>query len=191
MKNLQNLFLNELSDIYDAEHRICKALPKMAKAATNEELKDAFQEHLTETEGQITKLQEVFECFDVKPKTKTCKATVGLLEEADEMAAEFKDSPAINAALIAAALKVEHYEIATYTTLIEWANLLDNSEAADLLGEILEEEQNASVTLREIAAETCNEEAEEAGEEPEKAEVTAKTKSSPKASTGRKTPAAR
>ena len=93
MKTLHDLFINELSDIYDAEHRICKALPKMVNAATNEELKDAFQEHLSETEEQIKKLQEVFDCFDVKAKTKTCKATVGLLEEADEMAAEFKGSP--------------------------------------------------------------------------------------------------
>lgn len=189
MKTLQTLFINELSDIYDAEHRICKALPKMARAATNEELKDAFNEHLTETEDQVTKLQEVFKCFDVKPKTKTCKATVGLLEEADEMAAEFKGSPCLNAALIAAAQKVEHYEIATYTTLIEWANLLDNAEAAELLGEILEQEQTASSTLREIAEDSCNAEAE--GDQSDEAAAPAKAKPSPMASAGRNAARAR
>lgn len=183
MKTLQTLFINELSDIYDAEHRICKALLKMASAATNEDLKDAFNEHRTETQDHVTKLQEVFKCFDVKPKTKTCKATVGLLEEADEMAAEFKDSPCLDAALIAAAQKVEHYEIATYTTLIEWANLLDNAEAAELLGEILEEEQTASSTLREIAEDSCNTEAE--GDQYDEDAAPAKAKSSPKTSAGR------
>lgn len=191
MKTLQNLFINELSDIYDAEHRILKALPKMIKAATNEDLKDALQEHLTETEGQVAKLQEVFSCFDVKPKTKTCKATVGLLEEADEMAAEFKDSPVLNAALIAAALKVEQYEIATYTTLIEWANLLENPEAAEYLAEILEEEQTASATLSEIAADSCYDEAKRGESEDDETNKPSKTKASPKASAGRKTARAR
>lgn len=99
----QDLFLNELADIYDAEHRIAKALPKMAKAATSPKLKTAFEAHLKETESHATKVEEVFGCFDRKAKTKTCDATVGLLKEGEEMAASFEGSPAINAALIGAA----------------------------------------------------------------------------------------
>jgi len=109
MKTLKDLFLAELADIYDAEQRLVKALPKMAKAATCTHLKETFQQHLAETEGHVTKVQRVFACFDAKPKSEKCEATVGLLDEADEIAGEFKGSAAINAALIAAAQKVEHY----------------------------------------------------------------------------------
>src|SRR6188474_673637 len=101
-KTLKELFLNELADIYDAERRIVKALPKMAKAATSEDLKKAIQKHLKETEGHVKKLEQVFASFDLKAKGKTCEATIGLLEEGDEIALEFKGSPAINAALVAA-----------------------------------------------------------------------------------------
>lgn len=159
MKTLNDLFIEELADIYDAEKRLVKALPKMAKAATCDKLKAAIEAHLEETEGHVTKLEEVFECFDLKPKGQTCEATVGLLEEADEIAADFKDSPAINAALVCAAQKVEHYEIASYGCLQEWARLLGNEEAAELLGEILEEEKSANESLTELARATCNEEA--------------------------------
>lgn len=156
MKNLKSLFLAELADIYDAEKRIVKALPKLAKAATCEELKSAFTHHLEETEGQITKLKEVFACFDLKAKGETCEATVGLLKEGDEIAEEFKGSPAINAALVAAAQKVEHYEIATYGCLHEWAGLLGSEKAATLLKEILEEEIAANESLNELAQAKCN-----------------------------------
>ena len=103
MKTLKDLFLGELADMYDAEQRIVKALPKMAKAATCDDLKAAIQSHLKETEGHVKKLEQVFQCFDKEAKGKTCEATVGLLKEGDEIAAEFKGSPAINAALIGAA----------------------------------------------------------------------------------------
>ena len=126
MKTLRDLFLKELADIYDAERRTVKALPKMAKAATCDKLKQAILAHLEETEGHVLKLEDVFESFDEKPKGTTCKVTVGLLEEGDEIAADFKGSPAINAALISAAQKVEHYEIASYGCLHEWAGLLGN-----------------------------------------------------------------
>lgn len=159
MKTLKDLFLNELADIYDAERRIVKALPKMVKAATDDDLKAAFQSHLEETEGHVKKLEQVFECFDVKAKGKTCKATVGLLEEGEEIAAEFEDSPAINSALISAAQKVEHYEIASYGCLHEWAAKLGNEEAAELLQEILEEEIAADGALTELALAASNDEA--------------------------------
>jgi len=159
MKTLKNLFLDELADMYDAEQRIVKALPKMAKAATCEDLKAAIKSHLKETEGHVKKLKQVFQCFDKKAKGKTCEATVGLLKEGDEIAAEFKGSPAINAALIAAAQKVEHYEIASYGCLSEWAGLLGNQKAAGLLQQILDQEKHANEALNELAHSSLNEEA--------------------------------
>ena len=159
MKILKDLFLDELADMYDAERRIVKALPKMAKAATCPDLKAAIQSHLKETEGHVTKLEEVFQSFNQKAKGKTCEATVGLLEEGDEIAADFKGSPAINAALISAAQKVEHYEMASYGCLHEWAGLLGNEEAAGLLKGILGEEKAANETLTKLARASSNEEA--------------------------------
>jgi ferritin-like metal-binding protein YciE len=159
MKTLQDLFLDELADMYDAEQRIVKALPKMAKAATCDELKGAILSHLEETKGHVAKLEQVFKCFDEEAKGKTCEATKGLLEEGDEIAAEFKDSPAINAALIGAAQKVEHYEMASYGCLHEWAGLLGNDDAADLLQEILDEEKAANRSLTELARASSNKEA--------------------------------
>ncbi len=159
MKTLKDLFLDELADIYDAEHRIIKALPKMAKAATCPDLKAAFQSHLKETEGQVKKLEQVFKSFGEKAKGKKCEATIGLLEEGDEIAAEFKGSPAINAALIAAAQKVEHYEMASYGCLHEWAGLLGNKEAAGLLQQILDQEKGANEALNELAHASSNNEA--------------------------------
>ena len=159
MKTLKNLFLDELADMYDAEQRIVKALPKMAKAATCDDLKGAIQAHLKETEGHVTKLEQVFASFDQKAKGKTCEATVGLLKEGDEIAAEFKGSSAINAALISAAQKVEHYEMASYGCLHEWAGLLGNEKAAGLLKGILGEEKAANETLTKLARASSNEEA--------------------------------
>lgn len=159
MKILKDLFLDELADMYDAERRIVKALPKMAKAATCPDLKAAIQSHLKETEGHVTKLEEVFASFDQKARGKTCEAIVGLLKEGDEIAAEFKESPAINAALISAAQKVEHYEMASYGCLHEWAGLLENEEAAELLQEILDQEKSANQTLTELARSSSNDEA--------------------------------
>lgn len=159
MKTLEDLFLNELADMYDAEQRIVKALPKLAKAATCDDLKAALQSHLKETEGHVKKLEQVFQCFGEKAKGKTCEATKGLLEEGDEIAAEFKGSPAINAALIAAAQKVEHYEMASYGCLHEWAGLLGNQKAATILQGILDEETAANESLTELARASSNAEA--------------------------------
>ena len=159
MKNLKSLFLAELADIYDAEMQISKALAKMTKAATCKELKAVFQNHLAETKVQITQLKEVFACFDLKAKGETCEATVGLLKEGEEIAAEFKASHAINAALIAAAQKVEHYEMATYGCLYEWAKVLGNKKASSLLKGILKEEIKANKVLNDLARSKINAEA--------------------------------
>jgi ferritin-like metal-binding protein YciE len=159
MKTLKDLFLDELMDMYDAEHRIIKALPKLAGAASCEKLKAAFLKHLEETKGQVTKLEQVFQAFDEEPKAKKCKATVGLLEEGDEIASENKGEPTINAALISAGQKVEHYEIASYGCLYEWAGLLGNKEAASLIKEILDQEKAANTTLTELAQAKNNKEA--------------------------------
>lgn len=159
MKTLKDLFLDELADMYDAEKRIVKALPKMAKAATCPDLKAAIQSHLKETHGHVQKLEQVFQLFGMKPKGKTCEATKGLLEEGDELAADFKGSPAINAAIIGAAQKVEHYEVASYGCLHEWAGLLGNTRAAGLLQQILDEEKAANESLTDLARASSNDEA--------------------------------
>ncbi len=159
MKTLNDLFLDELADIYDAENRLVKALPKMVNAATCDDLKAAIQAHLEETKGHVTTLDQVFECFDLEARRETCEATVGLIEEAEEIADDFKGSPAIDAALVCAAQKIEHYEIAAYGCLHEWARLLGNDEAADLLLEILEEEKLADAALTELARTVCNKQA--------------------------------
>jgi ferritin-like metal-binding protein YciE len=159
MKTLLSLFLTELADMYDAEKRIASALPKMAKAATSPELKSAFESHLAETEGHIEKVERVFECFDEEPSEEVCEATEGLLKEADELAAEYAGSPALDAGLICAAQKVEHYEIASYGCLVTWARLLGNGEAADILETILDQEKSADERLSEIATGESNEDA--------------------------------
>jgi ferritin-like metal-binding protein YciE len=158
MKTLKDLFLDELSDMYDAEHRIIKALPKLIEAATCEELQSALKSHLQETEGQVGKLEQVFAAFGEKPKATKCPAMVGILDEGHDLVTENKKSPTINAAIVCAAQKVEHYELATYGCLHAWANLLDKPEAADLIEEILDEEKTADRTLNELAT-AKNEEA--------------------------------
>lgn len=175
MKTLQDLFLAELKDMYDAEHRISKALPKMARAATCDELKEAFLTHQKESEGHVTKLEKVFQIIDEKAKGEPCEATIGLLKEGDELAADFKGSPAINAALIGAAQKVEHYEIATYGCLREWAELLGYDDAATLLQEILDEEKATNKALTELSLKKNQEALGESGETEEDEEVPAKS----------------
>lgn len=161
MKHLEELFLDELADMYDAEHRLTKALPKMVKAATHEELKEAFQKHLDETEGQVARLEKVFQVFDRRPKAKRCEAMVGLIKEADDIVSDNKGQPTINAALICAAQKVEHYEIASYGCLRTWAEQLGQEEAAQTLQDILDEEKAADEALTELAQHRCNESAQE------------------------------
>lgn len=152
MNTLKGLFLNELADMYDAEHRITKALPKLIQAATCNELKQALQNHLQETEGHVSKVERIFAAFNEKPKAKKCPAMVGILEEGEDIVSENKKSPAINAAIISACQKVEHYEIASYGCLHAWADFLEQPEAVRLLEEILEEEKQADQKLNEMAS---------------------------------------
>ena len=163
MKALKDLFLEELADMYDAEHRILKALPKLAKAATCDKLKAAFLSHWEETKGHINKLENVFAAFDEKPVVQKCLATVGLLAEGDQIAADNKGEATINAALISAGQKVEHYEIASYGCLREWAGLLGKKDAVKELQGILDEEEAANETLIKLARSGSNQEALDAG----------------------------
>jgi ferritin-like metal-binding protein YciE len=150
--NLRELLIEELKDIYDAEQRITKALPKMAKAADSQELKTAFQEHLRQTEQQIKRLEQVFDELDEPAKRKECKAMVGLLEEGEELMDE-EDNPSdvLDAGLITAAQKVEHYEMAAYGSLRTWADLLGESKVVNLLQTTLDEEGETDKKLTEIA----------------------------------------
>jgi len=150
-EELHKLFLDELADVYDAENQLVNALPKMIKAAQSEELREAITAHLKETEGHVTRLEEAANTLDEKLKSKTCKAMKGLLAEGDEIVKENKGSSALDAGIIAAAQKVEHYEIASYGTLIAWAKQMGHIEAAELLDETLNEEKAADTKLSEIA----------------------------------------
>ena len=147
MERLHDLFLEELKDIYDAENRIVKALPKMAREAASEELSAAFEEHLGQTREHVARLTRVFEMLGESLDKKTCKAMVGLLEEGEEMMKEDAPESVKDAGLIAAAQKVEHYEMASYGCLRDWARLLDMNEAADVLQETLDEEERPTRAL--------------------------------------------
>ena len=159
-KKLDDLFHDTLKDIYFAEKKILSTLPKMAKAAQNEELKAAFEKHHGETEGQIERLEEVFAMIEKKPQGKTCAAIVGITEEGAEIMTEYKGTPALDAGLLAAAQAVEHYEISRYGTLRTWAEELGLGEAATLLQETLDEEEATDEALTEIAKTVVNQEAE-------------------------------
>jgi ferritin-like metal-binding protein YciE len=161
-KALDDLFEETLKDILYAENKILKALPKMAKAAQSEELKAAFEKHLKETEGQVSRLEKVFDMIEVAPRGKKCEAIEGMLEEGDEIMKEFKGAPALDAGLVSAAQAVEHYEIARYGTLKRWAEQLGLDEAAELLEETLEEEKSTDEALTELAESTINEHAQAA-----------------------------
>ena len=160
--DLHELFLDELADMYSAEQQLTKALPKMAKAAESDELRQAFEEHLEDTQNQITRLEQVFQSLGESMKRKTCKAMQGLVEEGGEIMEEQKGSSAIDAALISAAQKVEHYEIASYGTLCTWAGQMGHEEALDLLRENLDEEEGADERLTQIAESGANWRAEQA-----------------------------
>ncbi|MEH6698837.1 MAG: ferritin-like domain-containing protein [Brevundimonas sp.] len=150
-KTLNTLFHDTLRDIYYAERKILKSLPKMKRAAQSEELKAAFEKHETQTEGQIERLERVFEIIDKTPRGKTCDAINGILAEGDEIAEEYKDNPALDAGLLAAAQAVEHYEITRYGTLKRWAQVLGLDEAVKLLDETLQEESQTDEDLTKLA----------------------------------------
>ncbi len=152
LDSLRDLFIDELKDLYNAEHQLLKALPKMAKAATSTELKRAFESHLKETEGQVERLEQVFETMDVSPKGKKCKAMEGLVEEGAELMEEDANPDVMDAALIAAAQRVEHYEMAGYGCVRTYAELLGEKKAATLLQATLDEEGAADKKLTKIAS---------------------------------------
>src|SRR5215213_76093 len=158
-KQLDELFHDTLKDIYYAEKKILSALPKMAKAAQNEDLRAAFEKHKTETEGQIDRLEQVFELIEEKPQGKKCAAILGILTEGQEIIKEYKGTPALDAGLISAAQAVEHYEIARYGTLATWADELGLTKAAKLLKETLNEEEETDESLSELAETVVNQEA--------------------------------
>jgi ferritin-like metal-binding protein YciE len=163
-KQLEDLFEEVLKDIYYAEKKILTALPKMAKAAQSPDLKAAFQKHERETEGQVDRLEKVFSLLDSQPKGKKCPAIDGLVKEGQEGIKEFKGSPALDAALLATAQAVEHYEISRYGTLKAWAERLAMPQAVKLLDQTLTEEKNTDESLTELAEAAINYEAQEAAE---------------------------
>src|SRR4030088_1691598 len=163
-KELKDLFLDTLKDIYFAEKKILSALPKMAKAAQSPKLKAAFEKHQGETEGQVERLEQVFASIGETPKGKTCDAILGILEEGKEVMGEYKGMPALDAGLLAAAQAVEHYEISRYGTLKTWAVALGIQQAARLLDETLRQEKNTDQALTELAQTVINPEAQAAAE---------------------------
>jgi ferritin-like metal-binding protein YciE len=155
-KNLNDLFLDTLKDVYYAEKQILKALPKMAKAAHSDELRAAFEKHHGETEGQVERLEKVFELIDKPPRAKTCDAIQGILDEGKEIMDEYKGSEALDAGMLAAAQAVEHYEISRYGTLKQWAQQLGMRDAVRLFDETLQEEKKTDEALTSLAEATVN-----------------------------------
>jgi len=158
ISTLEDLFVQELRDMYDGEKQILKALPKMAKAAENEELANGFQEHLEQSKTHVERLEQIFTQLDLRARGKHCAGLAGIIEEGSEVMEEVEE-PALNAALIAAAQRVEHYEIAAYGTLIAFARQLGHEDAAELLEETLNEEKETDRKLTELAETMLNEQA--------------------------------
>src|SRR6201996_9359457 len=158
-KDLSELFVDTLKDIYYAEKQIYKSLPKMAKAAQSDQLRAAFEKHHDETEGQIGRLEQVFELIDKPARGKKCDAIEGILEEGKEIMEEYKGEPALDAGLLAAAQAVEHYEISRYGTLKTWAAKLSLKDAVKLLDQMLAEEKKTDDSLSKIAISAVNAEA--------------------------------
>jgi len=161
---LKELYIDELKDLFSAENQLLKALPRMAKAATSEELSSAFTEHLEQTKGQVQRLEQIFEMLDENPKGKKCVGMEGLVKEGAEMMGEDFEDEVLDAGLIGAAQRIEHYEIAAYGTARAFAELLGESDQASLLGETLEEEKETDQKLTQLS-EQINVEANEQGDE--------------------------
>jgi ferritin-like metal-binding protein YciE len=159
LDTLEKLYINELRDLYSAENQLLKALPKMAKAASSHELKVAFEKHLEQTRGHVARLEEIFERLDVSPKGKICHGMKGLIEEGSEILKEDGEDSVLDAGIIVAAQKVEHYEIAGYGSVRTFANLLGKDEAASLLRFTLEEESETNELLNQLAEGVVNPEA--------------------------------
>ena len=171
---LHDAFVDELRDTYDAEKQLIKALPKLAKAATSPELRAAFEAHLEETRGQVERLESVFASLDEKVKGKHCDGIAGIIEEGKSIMEEEFDDATMNACLIAAGQRAEHYEMAAYGTLVAWAKIMGHDEAAELLEQNLEEEKAADEKLSSLAEDGINQEAadsaHEAGDEDDEEE---------------------
>jgi ferritin-like metal-binding protein YciE len=159
LDTLQKLYTDELRDLYNAENQLLKALPKMAKAASSEDLKEAFKKHLEQTKGHVERLEQVFEELDEKPKGKTCRAMKGLIEEGSEILEQDGEESVRDAGIIVAAQKVEHYEIAGYGSVRTFAHLLGQNKAAELLQTTLDEESETNELLNRLAESTINPEA--------------------------------
>jgi ferritin-like metal-binding protein YciE len=162
MENLQDLMKEDLKDVLHAENQIIKALPKMIKSASNPQLQQAFQMHLEQTKGHVSRIEEVMGMMGMPVKGKTCKAMQGIIEEGKEVMSEDAEDDVMDAALIGAAQKVEHYEIATYGTLCTYAELLGLRDAKRLLGQNLEEEKQTDAKLSQLAESLINLEAADA-----------------------------
>ena len=181
-KTLQDVFIDEVRDTYDAERQLTRALAKMAKAATAPELKDAFTTHLEETRGQIDRLEKVFEMLGERVRGKHCEGIAGIIEEGKAVMNEPFDEATMDACLIAAGQRAEHYEIAAYGTLVAWARAMGHTEAVELLESILDEEKAADETLTALAEDGINQDAaelahpdgDEAGSSPAPARRTAR-----------------
>jgi len=158
-QTLHDAFLDELRDAYDAEKQLVKALPKLAKAATSTELRQAFVDHLEETNGHVEKLEQVFQICEEKAKGKHCDGMAGIIEEGKSVMDEDYEGATMDACLIASAQRVEHYEMAAYGTLVAWAKGMGMNDAAELLQEILDEEKAADEKLTSIAESGVNEQA--------------------------------
>jgi ferritin-like metal-binding protein YciE len=159
LDTLEKLYISELRDLYSAENQLLKALPKMAKGASSPELKEAFEKHLEQTKGHVKKLEQLFEQLDESPKGKTCHGMKGLIEEGSEILKEDGEDSVLDAAMIVAAQKVEHYEIASYGSVRTFANLLGKGEAARLLQSTLDEESETNEILNRLAEYIVNPEA--------------------------------
>ena len=158
-KNLNDLFLDTLKDVYYAEKQILKALPKMAKAAHSDKLRAAFEKHHGETEDQVERLEQIFELMDKPARAKTCEAIQGILDEGKMIMDEYKGSEALDAGMVAAAQAVEHYEISRYGTLKQWAQQLGMRDAVPLLDATLQEEKKTDESLTSLAEASVNLEA--------------------------------
>ena len=167
INSLRELYIDQLRDLYDAENQLIKALPKMAQGATSDELREGIEEHLGQTKNQAQRLEQIFEQLGEKPKGEKCKGMEGIIKEGSETLEKDMDDDTMDAAIIAAAQRVEHYEIAGYGTARTYANLLGENEAAELLQETLEEEKETDQKLTQLAEEINVQATEGSGEEGE------------------------
>jgi ferritin-like metal-binding protein YciE len=159
LNTLEQLYMSELRDLYSAENQLLRALPKMARGASSPELKDAFEKHLEQTKGHVERLEQIFQQRDENPKGKTCHGMKGLIEEGSEILKEDGEDSVLDAGMIVAAQKVEHYEIASYGSVRTFANLLNQEEAARLLQSTLDEEAETNEILNRLAESVVNPEA--------------------------------